>query len=157
MPPRFAVDKMLGRLATWLRLLGYDATYGSHLGGRSLVRHARAEGRTILTRDRRLLRDPQVPPALFVNSTHFREQLRQVIAAFKLDAAHKMFSRCALCNVPVAPVAKEQVASRVPPYVLETQAEFLRCPKCHRIYWSATHVDHMRAELQGLRRGAALP
>lgn len=148
--PRFAVDKMLGRLATWLRLIGCDATYGSHLSGQALVRHARAEGRIILTRDRRLLRVRQCPPLLYVESDHFREQLRQVVAAYQLTPATGLFTRCIRCNVPLIAVAKEQVAAIVPPYVLATQTRFVHCPRCARIYWPATHLDHVRDELHAL-------
>ena len=69
---RFAVDKMLGRLATWLRIIGQDATYGAHLAGQSLLRHARSQGRTVLTRDRRLLqRHSGEPPVVFIDTRIF--------------------------------------------------------------------------------------
>ena len=149
-PPRFAVDKMLGRLATWLRLLGLDATYGAHLSGRTLLRHARDEDRVILTRDRRLLRMPQAPPLLFITSDHFREQLRQVIAAYALDPFAGIFSRCSRCNAPLHTIPKDAAADHVPPYVLSTQEHFVRCPGCRRIYWPATHAQHVRTELHTL-------
>jgi hypothetical protein len=155
---RFAVDKMLGRLATWLRIIGQDATYGVHLCGQALVHHARAEGRTLLTRDRRLLRHPTGVPLLFIESDHFRAQLRQVIAAFQIDPLAHPFTRCARCNEPVLPVAKAEVAERVPPYVLATQPRFVRCPRCNRIYWPATHHEHVAKELAALdAKGALAP
>lgn len=153
---RFAVDKMLGRLATWLRIVGQDATYGAHLSGQALVRHARAEGRTLLTRDRGLLRHPAGVPLLFIESDHFRAQLRQVIAAFQIDPLAHPFTRCARCNEPVLPVAKAEVADRVPPYVLATQPRFVRCPRCKRIYWPATHHEHVAKELAALGAKDAL-
>ncbi len=146
---RFAVDKMLGRLALWLRLIGQDAIYGSHLGGRGLLRHARNEGRAILTRDRRLLRERDVS-LLYIESDDFREQLRQVIAAFQLDPFAAMLTRCARCNEPVVAVHKDAVATRVPPYVLATQETFVRCPRCGRIYWPGTHHGRVTRELQEL-------
>ena len=147
---RFAVDKMLGRLATWLRIIGQDATYGAHLSGQALVRHARAEGRTLLTRDHRFLRQSTGVPLLFIESDHFRAQLRQVIAAFQIDPLAHPFTRCARCNEPVLPAAKAEVADRVPPYVLATQARFVQCPRCKRIYWPATHHEHVAKELAAL-------
>ncbi len=152
MPQRFAVDKMLGRLATWLRIIGQDATYGSHLCGTTLVRHARAEARTILTRDRQLARPQRHAgvPLLFIESNDFRAQLLQVIQCFGLDPSAQMFTRCTRCNVPVILVRKESIAERVPPYVLATQAEFVGCPKCGRVYWPATHHDHVVNELRAL-------
>jgi uncharacterized protein with PIN domain len=149
---RFAVDKMLGRLATWLRIIGQDATYGAHLSGRTLLRHARTEGRVILTRDRRLSRQRTDVPLLLIASDHFRQQVQQVITAFAIDPLEHLFTRCARCNAPIVPVAKEDVASRVPPYVYATQTRFVRCPRCQRIYWPATHAERVRAEIDALTR-----
>ena len=114
--PAFAVDKMLGRLARWLRILGHDVAYGPHLSGRTLVDRARRERRLLLTRDTRLLRDPDLPPHIFVASDHFREQLRQVADAVPLGGA--FLHRCLDCNRVLEPVTREAVAAHVPPYVL---------------------------------------
>ena len=141
---RFAVDKMLGRLATWLRLIGQDATYGSHLAGRTLIRQARAEDRTILTRDHRLLRAASDLSVIFVASDDVREQLRQVIHACDLDPFAALFTRCIACNTRVVAVLKAEVADRVPAYVFATQEHFARCPQCLRIYWPGTHCDRVR-------------
>ena len=146
---RFAVDKMLGRLATWLRIIGQDATYGAHLSGRTLVRHARAEGRVILTRDRRVSRQRTNVPFVLIASDHFRQQVHQVMTAFAIDPLEHLFTRCARCNDPVVAVPKEDVAGRVPPYVYATQTRFVRCPGCHRIYWPATHAERVRSEIRG--------
>lgn len=152
MPHRFAVDKMLGRLATWLRIIGQDASYGSHLSAATLVRQARTEARTILTRDRHLARPRHHTgvPLLFIESDHFRAQLLQVIHTFRIDPFAHMFTRCARCNAPVLPVPKDSLADRLPAYVLATQTEFVRCPRCGRIYWPATHHDHVMRELRAL-------
>src|SRR5262245_42420317 len=81
---RFAADRMPGRLARGLLVLGHDVAYGRHLAGRSLAACARRERRLLLTRDTRLVRDPDLPPHLFLTSDDFREQLRQVAAAVPL-------------------------------------------------------------------------
>lgn len=139
---------MLGRLATWLRLIGQDAIYGSHLGGRSLIRQARAENRTILTRDHRVRRTATGLSVIFVTSDDFRAQLRQVTHACGLDPFAALFTRCIACNTLVVPVLKAAVANQVPPYVLATQEHFARCPHCSRIYWAGTHNDRVREELE---------
>jgi hypothetical protein len=151
--PAFAVDKMLGRLARWLRILGHDVAYGPHLSGRSLVERARRERRLLLTRDTRLLRDPELPPHLFVSSDHFREQLRQVSAAVPLGGG--FLHRCLDCNRALEDVSRAEAAPHVPPYVLATQEHFQRCPGCRRTYWPATHRAHMLDELAALGLGAA--
>jgi hypothetical protein len=103
----------------------------------------------IVTRDTRLVRDPHLPPHVFVTSDHFREQLREVAAAVPLvrDAT---FTRCLECNTPLATIARDAVTTRVPPYVLATQERFWTCPSCHRLYWPATHHARMREELSAL-------
>lgn len=141
---------MLGRLATWLRLVGADTTYGSHLSGRTLIRQARMEGRTILTRDRHLLRLGDLPPVLFITSDHFRDQLRQVVASAHLEPLGRLFTRCSHCNEPVVPVCSAEVASHVPAYVASTQERFVRCPRCARIYWAATHYHRVCSELRAM-------
>ncbi|HVN87644.1 MAG TPA: Mut7-C RNAse domain-containing protein [Candidatus Binatia bacterium] len=148
--PTFAVDRMLGRLAKWLHLIGVDARYGPQWSGAALVRLARTERRTILTRDRRLRRVNEPPPILFIESDHFREQLRQVIETYAIDPYAQLLTRCACCGERLEAVAKARVVSRVPEYVFATQNEFVRCPHCHRLYWPATHAERVRAELTRL-------
>ncbi len=146
---RFAADRMLGRLARWLRILGHDVAYGPHLGGRTLVRCARQEGRLILTRDTRLERDPELPPHLFVTSDHFREQLRQVAAAVPIGGA-PLLGRCLDCNRVLDEVPRERAEGRVPPFVYQRHERFLACAGCGRLYWPATHRAHMLRELAAL-------
>lgn len=146
-PPRFVADKMLGRLARWLRILGCDVLYGSNFSGKGLLREARRSGRIVLTRDRRLVRDPEMPAHLFVEEDRFRDQLRQVVSAFGLDPFAGVFRRCVECNTVLDEIGREEVASRVPEFVYATQQRFRRCPRCQHLYWDATHVARVRAEL----------
>lgn len=138
---------MLGRLATWLRILGFDATFGSHLGGQALIRHARDEGRVLLTRQRRLRRAANLPPLLFVRSDVTREQLLQLVDELGLRPFLAPFTRCTRCNVALTAASREEIADLVPPYVVQTQSRFSRCSGCHRVYWAATHEEHIRNEL----------
>jgi uncharacterized protein len=150
--PRFAADRMLGRLARWLRILGHDVAYGPHLGGRGLVRCARHEGRVLLTRDTRLERDPELPPHVFVTSDHFREQLRQVADAVPLGGG-SFLGRCLDCNRVLDEIPRERVEGRVPPFVYRQNQRFLACGGCGRLYWPATHRAHMLCELAALGLG----
>jgi uncharacterized protein with PIN domain len=150
--PRFAADRMLGRLARWLRVLGHDVAYGPHLGGPTLVACARRERRLLLTRDTRLRRDPQLPPHLFLTSDYFREQLRQVAAAVPLGGPG-LLRRCLACNRVLEEVPRERARARVPPYVYETTERFLSCGRCGRLYWPATHRARMLRELAALGLG----
>jgi uncharacterized protein with PIN domain len=152
-PPKFLTDRMVGRLAKWLRILGCDTAYLPQLSPQGLMREARRQGRIILTRDTRLLRDKQAPPFLFIREDHFRQQLKQVVEAYCLDPLRMLFTRCAECNEILKMVKKEEIQEIIPPYVWQTQDEFRQCPGCRRIYWGATHKEHVMEELRrmGLR------
>ena len=149
---KFAADRMLGKLAKWLRIMGQDVIYGQHLSGYGLIRAARAENRLILTRDRGL-KKKQPPDFLFIESDHYREQLRQVIKACGLRAMDNAFTRCLECNILLEPRSKPSVEKIVPPYVLATQEKFSWCPQCHHVYWPATHHQSMLEELKNLESG----
>ncbi len=144
---KFAADRMLGRLVKWLRVLGCDVIYGPHLTGYGLIRAARAEGRLILTRDRRL-KQKQPPEFIFLESDLYEAQLRQLIRDCGLKWGERLFSRCLLCNSVLQARAKESVEKLVPPYVFSSQEHFSWCPTCRRVYWPATHQQKMLDALQ---------
>ena len=146
---KFAADRMLGRLAKWLRIIGQDVIYGRHLSGRGLVRAATQERRVMLTRDRSIRRwNPD--RCIFIRDDHFRGQLKQVVEACGLDPFAGLLTRCVECNEPLRPIAKERVEDAVPPYVFENQDTFSACPGCRRVFWPATHQQLMVEELERL-------
>ena len=147
--PTFLADSMLGKLARWLRTLGCDTTYERAMEDADLVERARAEGRILLTRDRRLLERRRLDRGLLVGNDDPLVQLAQVVREFELPFDRdRLFRRCMECNVAMQAVAAREVRTRVPPYVLETQDRFARCPACDRIFWAATHVEGMRRSLE---------
>ncbi len=142
---KLLLDGMLGRLAKWLRILGYDAAYFPDLDDNQLVRLARAEGRILLTCDRELTRRRGLT-SLLVESDELEEQIQQVISELHLET-EQPFSRCPICNTPLQEVEKPSVKEHVPSYVFRTQEHFSLCPKCDRIYWQGTHWAKMREEM----------
>jgi uncharacterized protein with PIN domain len=146
---RFAADRMLGRLVKWLRIIGQDVIYGPHLTGYGLIRAARAENRLILTRDRGL-KQKQPPAFLFIESNHYRDQLRQVVGQCALKLADELFTRCIECNAVLQSRPKDTLEKVIPPYVFSSQDKFFSCPTCRRIYWPATHHQKMLEELRNL-------
>lgn len=144
----FLADNMLGRLATWLRLLGYDTLYLPHADDSELARVARLQNRILLTRDVELTRRRGVRH-LLIESERVADQLRQVLIVFELSD-HQAFSRCAVCNTPLVTATQDEVRAGIPPYVYQTHERFRRCPKCGKIYWRGTHWARMRAEMQDL-------
>jgi hypothetical protein len=155
---KFAADRMIGRLAKWLRVLGQDVVYGRHLSGYGLIHTARRENRLILTRDRGL-KKKQPPRFIFINSDDYSEQLRQVVQECGLTVGDALFTRCLTCNSVLQPTTKESVRNVVPSYVFATQENFCCCPNCRRVYWPATHHQRMLDELRkiGIGLGNRLP
>ncbi len=145
--PRFAADRMVARLARWLRLLGADVLARPGLGGAELLRVARAEGRMVLTRDKRIRTAPDV---LYLESNYFRGQLREVLARFPFDPRRRAFTRCSHCNRGLVEVPRELVVRRVPPFVYASHERFAECEGCGRIYWSATHPERIFDELDAM-------
>jgi hypothetical protein len=137
---RLVADAMLGRLAKWLRVLGYDTVYwrGDDAG---LVRLAVAERRLVLTRDTRL--PPRLPPGqtLFIESDHYDEQIRQVID--RLGWPTRTGHRCLRCNLLLEAADKAELRGQVPEFVWLRHDKFVRCPGCLRIYWEGTHFQRM--------------
>jgi uncharacterized protein with PIN domain len=139
---------MLGRLALWLRLLGFDTFYEAHVDDADLARRALDERRTLLTRDRALPEAWSVPDVYLVASEDARAQLQEVARRFGLAAHARPFSRCSRCNAPLEPASLDAVRGRIPPRVAASHVAFLRCPGCRRIYWEGTHVERMRRVLE---------
>ncbi|MBI5239187.1 MAG: Mut7-C RNAse domain-containing protein [Elusimicrobia bacterium] len=141
--PKFLADSMLGKLARWLIILGYDAAYGGEKGrsDASLQEQAKREGRIFLTRDTRI---PRVAGLrmLLVRPTRFEDQLRYVLKALELKPDRKkLFTRCSYCNESLASVPRDEALAQVPPLVQELQTEFWRCGACKRMYWGGTHTQ----------------
>jgi uncharacterized protein with PIN domain len=146
-PPLFLADHMLGRLARWLRAIGYDTEFDPSLDDPQLALHAAREGRVLLTRDRGLTKRGMVRRWVLIESDHLPAQLRQVLGELDLPPPEIRLSRCLACNGRAEDVPKEDAVKHVPPYVGRTQERFRRCVRCGRYYWAGTHVERMRQEL----------
>jgi uncharacterized protein with PIN domain len=147
-PPRFAADAMLGRLARWLRVLGFDTTYDPALTDADLVRLANAQGRTLLTRDRHLLRELHPAFAHEVRQDAPLDQLRELIAALQLAAPAELFTRCMLCNAVLSALEQEEATQLLPTGVQGIPGPVRHCPACGKVYWQGSHVRRMRDALQ---------
>ncbi len=140
---RFAVDVHLGKLASLLRLFGFDAAYANDWSDDKLVVVSRGEGRIVLTRDRGLLKRRALTHGYCVRSSRPRQQIAEVIRRFDLRAQVRLFSRCLACNAPLGPAEPESVRPLVPPRVAEIYGQFSRCPSCSRVYWQGTHWERL--------------
>ncbi|MBP8974581.1 MAG: Mut7-C ubiquitin/RNAse domain-containing protein [Anaerolineae bacterium] len=143
--PRFVLDVHLGRLAGYLRLLGFDVLYSSDCDDATLAALSRDERRTLLTRDRGLLKRRQVTHGYCVRATNPREQVREVLRRFDLYCLVAPFSRCIRCNGVLEPVAKQSVENRLPPQVRAHHDDFRICAACGQVYWRGSHYERLQA------------
>lgn len=149
-PSAFIADAHLGRLARYLRFAGFDTLYHDSGSDTELAAEAAAEHRTVLTRDRDLLMHRDIRHGCYLRAVEPLAQLREVATTLRLDLQASRTSRCLLCNQPLQPVAKDEVAHRLPPRTLAEFNDFWRCAACDRVYWRGSHWGRMRQALQGL-------
>jgi uncharacterized protein with PIN domain len=149
--PRFVADVMVGRLARWLRALGYDTLYHREWNDDQLAHIARAENRILLTRDVELTHRRGVH-AILIHDDTVMNQLQQLIQELGLHRA-AAFTRCIECNAELVEFDKKDAADLVPPYVLQTQEHFRRCPLCRKVYWRGTHWQRMSDVLRRMESG----
>ena len=152
----FVADCMLGRLAKWLRILGFDVLYFSKAEDPALVEIARRDGRILLTRDTGLIeRTAKRPDRLFVRSDVWEDQVVQVLDEYGLWDEIRPNTRCIACNIPLKPLSREQARNLVTPYVGGRASSFAVCPGCERVFWQGTHYGEMEKRIAKLleRRG----
>ncbi len=148
---KFILSRELGRLAKWLRILGYDSKFYQEDSLSTLVITALREERVILTRNSRMSRFPG-PRVVKIDSDFVAQQIKQVILQLKLKPkSQDMFSRCTICNVELKETAKPKIKNRVPKYVYQTQKDFLICPHCRRVYWQGTHWGNVKKYLKKIQ------
>ena len=140
---RFACDAMLGKLARWLRLAGFDASFEPEAASAAAVGRARAEGRWLLTRNRALAASAG-PRSLLLRSAATGGQVAELRDRLPLAADPARFlTRCSRCNTTLQEVARETVLERVPPFVAAHAARLVACEGCGRVYWPGTHVGRI--------------
>ena len=142
--PRFIADAHLGRLARYLRLLGFDTLFDNDPGDQALAATARREGRILLTRDRMLLMHREVTHGCYIRKQRPLDQLAQVIDRCDLCKLIRPFSRCMKCNGLLRRVPKADIADQLPEGTREAHQEFWRCDVCGQLYWRGSHYARLR-------------
>ncbi len=151
---RFMADAMLGRLARWLRILGYDTAYEKDIPDERLIDRTLREDRWLLTRDwylaqRKVLRGRHT----LIASDDVQAQLQQLRQDLKIDLEgdHRRGYRCADCNVVLVSISQDDAVSLVPPFVARQFRDFLQCPRCRRVFWPGTHWNDFLKRLSRMK------
>ena len=151
-PVIFVLDNHLGKLAAYLRLLGFDTAYRNDLQDEELAQISSQESRILLTRDRRLLMRSVVTQGYCVRSKQPRQQVVEILSRYGLFPSALPFGRCIHCNAPLQPVPKAQILERLEPLTRLYFDEFQRCPACDQVYWKGSHYDHLQEFIDELLR-----
>lgn len=152
MEVKFVVDNNVGKLAKWLRIMGYDALLFREKDDGKMVKIALSQNRVVLTKDTQIMKRRLVTSgrlkAILIEDDNPEAQLRQIVGTLNLDYQFRPFSLCLECNQNLVERDKDEVRDLVPPYVFKTQSQYMECPSCHRIYWRGTHWQAMNRELE---------
>jgi uncharacterized protein len=149
--PRFLLDNHLGRLAAYLRMLGFDCLYRNDYSDEELAHVLQQEERILLSRDRRLLMRKVVTHGYCPRSLDSLEQLNEVVQRFDLAKRVVPFHRCLRCNHLLEPASKESVLDRLEPLTKVYFDEFTRCPNCKQVYWKGSHFERMQGLVEKIR------
>ena len=148
---KFIVDRMLGRLAKELRMLGYDTVYYRGENAYPLIKLAREEGRVILTRNTKLIPKRSEDRLVRIMEDKTPLQLKELIQKKVISLNEEnLFSRCLLCNILLDKIPREEAKGKVPDFIFYQQKEFSRCPRCLRIYWRGSHQENMQKKVKEL-------
>ncbi len=146
--PRFVLDNHLGKLATYLRLLGFDTIYRNDFDDQELAEISSHDRRILLTRDRGLLKRSQVTHGYCVRAKDPKRQVREILQRFDLRGLAEPFARCARCNGLLEPVPKAEVYHRLEPKTKLYFEEFRICAECDQIYWKGSHFERMQGFIE---------
>ncbi len=157
-PPAFVLDNHLGKLARYMRLLGFDTLYPEgHPDDEQLAQIAHEQGRVMLTRDRRLLMRKLIEYGYCLRSTDSRQQLIEVLDQFDLRNQIQPWLRCLKCNGLLKRVAKEEIIDQLEPKTKKYYSDFRQCQDCGQVYWKGSHFEKLERFINSLFEGAVPP
>lgn len=143
-PLTFVVDTNLGKLARYLRLLGFDCLYRNDYDDKSIAEISHDQERMLLTRDRSLLQRRIITFGYFVRADNPKIQIHEVLKKFDLYSTIKPLTRCTRCNGNLAKIHKQQIEHRLQPLTKKYYSNFLTCPNCGQIYWQGSHHSRIQ-------------
>ncbi|WP_321515093.1 Mut7-C RNAse domain-containing protein [Marinifilum fragile] len=140
---KFILDCHLGKLARYLRMLGFDCLYKNHMDDDVIIEIAKRDDRIILTRDKLLLKSSRITHGYFVRAIEKHAQLKEVVEKFDLYSQFKSFSRCMTCNHPLQAVSTEEILHKIDEDTAQIFQEFYLCPDCDKVFWKGSHFKRM--------------
>lgn len=151
-PPLFIADAHLGRLARYLRMLGFDCLYRKDSRDKEIINSSLQENRIILTRDMGILKNGKVTYGYFIRSQEPKKQLMEVVNHYHLYEKIRPFERCMICNGILKEVEMERVKDQAPPKTLMYYDRFFQCSNCGKAYWEGSHFENMKKFIEGIPR-----
>lgn len=136
---KYILDVHLGKLAKYLRMLGFDTLYENYYKDSEIIEIAKAEKRIILTRDIQILKNKAVTHGYYIRSQHPKRQLKEVILRFSLNSNIKLLARCIACNGQIKKTTKESVINKLEPKTKKYYDDFYQCSLCKKVYWKGSH------------------
>lgn len=149
---KFVVDVHLGKLAKYLRILGFDTVYKNNYSAAEILKMARLQKRIILTRSVNILKNKSVEHGYWIRSLELVEQLAEIFFRFNLFKNARPFSRCIVCNSEIKPISKDSVIDKLPPNTKQFYNDFYQCQLCNKIYWKGSHYQRMVIFLEQLKK-----
>lgn len=154
--PRFLLDVHLGRLATYLRMLGFDTLYRNDYDDPALADISAKQNRILLTCDRKLLMRKAISHGYLVKSRKPRQQIDEILKRFNLFDHQSEFARCLDCNGVIQSVSKQAIAAQLLPLTKKYYDEFFQCDSCNRIYWEGSHHTKIQSLIERIKAGGKL-
>lgn len=149
--PKFVADVHLGRLARYLRMMGFDVLYKNNFTDDEIVRLSLRDKRAILTKDRGILKRNEVTHGYWIRSTKIKQQVMEVVTRFDLQNEIKYFSRCIECNELLKTISKDKIINELPVKIAKSHSEFFKCSSCNKLFWKGTHYQNMLSFIQSIK------
>jgi uncharacterized protein with PIN domain len=149
MSNKFIADVHLGKLARWLRLLGFDTAYKNDYTNEQLIQISKEEERVLLSRNTSLSANKQIE-CFVIAGENPSGQLISVVEYFDLKDKFRLFSRCLVCNGILEPVSKESILNSLQKNTAPYFNEFWQCKRCKRIYWKGSHYERMLKKIESI-------
>ena len=150
-PAAFVLDGHLGKLASYLRMLGFDTLYQNDYEDAALAEISAVQNRTLLTRDQGLLKRRAVIHGYWIRSKEPDEQLVEVLRRFDLQGEIQPLQRCMRCNGRLFPVEKSKILDKLEEKTRHYFHEFAQCEACQQVYWKGSHWERMQSLIQKIQ------